>query len=129
MSIFGWIKSNIEYGRNLVSSGLEGARTTVQTTLDGVPVAAVVVNSVRAAGMPTAVGAYIGALGAALGTRRRRACGVIVASTLIGAAIGFTTGMAWGTRRLTGSMAKGARKNIDAVRDAHWLARNPIDYA
>jgi hypothetical protein len=79
--------------------------------------------------MPGLVGAYIGALGAALGTRRRRAYGVVMISTTLGAVIGFTTGMAWGTRRLTGGIVQGAKKNIGAVRDAHWLERHPIDYA
>jgi len=50
-------------------------------------------------------------------------------ASLLGAAIGFSTGMAWGTRRLTGDMARGAKKNIDTARDAHWLEKNPIDYA
>jgi hypothetical protein len=124
-----WIKSNIDYTRALVSSGLEGARAGAQATLAGAPAAAFVVRSIRESGMPAAIGAYIGALGAALGTRRRRAYAVVLISTVLGAAIGLTTGFAWETRHLTGGMARRARKNIDSVRDAHWLANHPIDYA
>ena len=124
-----WIKSNLDYGRSLVISGWEGARATGRMTLEGAPVAVILIRSVRTSCMPALIGAYIGALGAALGNRRRRAYGIISISTTLGAVIGFTTGMAWGTRRLTGGMVQGARKKMDAVRDAHWLEKNPIDYA
>ena len=50
-------------------------------------------------------------------------------ASLLGATIGLSTGMAWGTRHLTGDMARGAKKNIDAARDSRWLEKNPIDYA
>jgi type II secretory pathway component PulL len=129
MEICKWINSNIDYTRALVSSGLEGARAGAQTTLEGTPVASLLIQSVRESGMPMLIGAYIGALGAALGSRRRRASGLVLVSTLLGATIGLTTGMAWQTRRLTGGMARRARKNIDSVRDARWLAKHPIDYA
>jgi hypothetical protein len=124
-----WIKSNFDYGRTLVTSGWEGARATGKMTIEGVPAAVVLIRSARTSCMPALVGAYIGALGAALGNRRKRAYGIITLSTTLGAVIGFTTGMAWGTRHLTGGMVQGARKKIDAVRDAHWLEKNPIDYA
>jgi len=129
MEIRYWFKSNFDYTRALVSSGVEGARVGARTALEGAPAAALVLHSIRESGMPALIGAYIGALGASLGTRRRRAYGVVLISTMLGAAIGFTTGLAWGTRHLTGGMARRARKNIDAVRDAHWLAKHPIDYA
>jgi hypothetical protein len=128
MTIGDWIKSNIDYGRTLVSSGFEGARAQ-KTALDGAPVVSVLMRSVQSSWMPAAIGAYIGALGATLGNRRKPKYGLVAVSSVLGATIGFTTGMAWGTRRLTGNMARGARKNIDAVRDAHWLSKNPIDYA
>lgn len=129
MTIYGWIKSNIDYSRDLVSSGLQGARATSQTTVNGAPVTTVLIHSVRNSWMPALVGAYIGALGASLGSRRKASHGVVLLASLLGATIGFTSGMAWGTRRLTGGMARGAIKNMDPVRDARWLSRNPIDYA
>ena len=76
-----------------------------------------------------AVGAYIGALGAAMGNRRKSNCGVVVVSTVLGAVIGLGTGMVWGTRLVTGNMARGAMENMNAARDARWLGKNPIDYA
>ena len=129
MGIFAWIAATAEYARSLATSGWEGARTSRNTSLAGAPVASVLTRSVRDSLLPTAVGAYIGALGAALGTRRKPAYGIVVLSSVLGGTIGFASGMAWGTRRLTGDMARGAMKGIDARRDTHWLEKNPIDYA
>jgi hypothetical protein len=125
-----WFETNIiDYGRNLVSSGLEGARSARQRNLEGTPVRSILVSSVRGACMPAVIGAFVGALGASIGQRRKPNYGAVLGAGLLGAAIGLTTGMAWGTRRLTGDMARGAKRNINAARDAHWLERNPIDYA
>jgi hypothetical protein len=124
-----WFESNIDYGRSLISSGLEGAFSAQKKTLEGAPVSSVLIDSVRNSWMPAMIGAYVGALGASLGHRRKPNYGAILGASLLGAAIGLTTGMAWGTRRLTGGMARGAKKNIDVARDAHWLEKNPIDYA
>jgi len=47
----------------------------------------------------------------------------------LGGAIGFGAGLLWESRLLTASVACGALRNIDRVRDEHWLERHPIDYA
>ncbi len=128
MKPFDWLESNIDYGRNLVNSGVEGALSARQKSLGEAPVSSVLIEAVRQAWMPAAVGAYVGSLGATLGNRRKPNYGAIVGAGLLGAAIGVVTGMAWGTRRLTGDMARGAMRKIDATRDAHWLEKNPIPY-
>ena len=129
MTTLEWIETTVDYGRSLISSGLEGARSARNKTLAGAPVTSALINSVRDSWMPAVIGAYVGALGASLGHRRRTHYGTVMGASLLGAAIGFSTGMAWGTRRLTGDIARGAKKNIDTARDAHWLEKNPIDYA
>jgi hypothetical protein len=48
---------------------------------------------------------------------------------LLGSAIGFCAGVVWENRRLAASVARGALRNIDRVRDEYWLDRHPIDYA
>jgi hypothetical protein len=116
------IKSNVDYGRSLIRSGLEGA-------LAYAPVSSALIDSVRESWMPAVVGAYVGALGASIGHKRKPHYGAVLGASLLGAAIGFSTGMAWGTRRAAGDMARGAKKNIDAARDSRWLEKNPIDYA
>ena len=123
-----WIESNIDYGRSLISSGLEGARFAQKKTLEGAPLGSVLIVSVCNSWMPSVIGAYVGALGASLGHRRKTNYGAILGAGLLGAVIGLTTGMAWGTRRLTGGMARGAKKGIGVARDARWLEKNPIPY-
>jgi hypothetical protein len=129
MAFLDWICSTIDYARSLANSGWEGARSTRDNSLAAKPVSFVLSRSARESLLPAAVGAYIGALGASLGNRRKPNYGVVALSSLLGGTIGFASGMAWGTRRLTGGVARGALKGIDARRDAHWLERNPIDYA
>jgi hypothetical protein len=124
-----WLKSSIGYGRSLLDSGFEGARSTGGTALAGEPIASVLSRSARRARRLTTIGACVGVLGAYLPNRRRPLCSAALGWTLVGAAIGFSTGMAWETRRLTGAMARGAMRNMGSVRDAHWLERNPITYA
>jgi Na+/H+ antiporter NhaC len=62
-------------------------------------------------------------------SRRKSGHRATAAFGLAGALIGFAGGMAWSTRHITGDMARGAKKNIDATRNAHWLAKHPVDYA
>jgi hypothetical protein len=128
MKTFEWLGSNIDYGRNLVNSGVEGARSARQTSLGEAPISSVLMAALRQSWAPVAVGAYVGALGASLGQRRKPNYGAVVGAGLLGAVIGMVTGMAWDTRHLTGDIARGARKKIDATRDAHWLEKNPVPY-
>jgi hypothetical protein len=123
-----WIETNLDYGRNLINSGFEGARSARKKTLEGAPVSSVLIGSARDSWMPSLIGAYVGALGASLGHRRKPNYGAILGASVLGAAIGLTTGMAWGTRHLTGGMARGAKKGIGVARDARWLEKNPIPY-
>jgi hypothetical protein len=37
--------------------------------------------------------------------------------------------MMWQSRHFTRSAAQGAMKQVNAVRDARWLEKNPIAYA
>ena len=129
MSTYTAMKSGLEYGRNLVHSGLEGARSTGSSALAGASVSSVLLRSARRSWAAAAIGATLGALAVSLRRKHKVGSAVVVASGVLGAAIGFATGIGWSTRHLTGEMARGARKSIDAVRDAHWLLKNPIDYA
>lgn len=124
-----WVKSSLDYGRKLVDSGIEGARSSRDTSLGAKPVAMVLSRSARDSWGPAVIGASIGVLSAYLQRKHRHARAVAMGYTLLGAVVGFGTGMAWGTRRLTGTVVRGAKKGIDAVRDEHWLERHPINYA
>jgi hypothetical protein len=128
MHVREWSHSNLEYGRKLVSSGLQGARKAEQEFLHGKPLGPVLSDSACTALIPAAIGACVAALGCRSANGHRSATRA-VAFSVLGSVVGFAAGMAWGTRRLTSSVAAGARTRVEAVRDEHWLEANPIDYA
>jgi len=128
MDVGGWVKSNVDYGRRLVDSGLEGARNGQEEFLDGKPLAPFLGESVKSALIPAAVGAFIGVL-AAYSITRKKSTGAALTYGLLGGAVGLATGMAWESRQLSASVAGGALKHIGRVRDEQWLNKHPIDYA
>jgi hypothetical protein len=128
MNLREWSKSDFDYGRKLLNSGLEGARSGREAFLDEKPLTPLLNGSARNALRVAAVGACIGLLGSYLGNRHKSASRAF-AFGIFGGAIGFGVGIAWGNRRLGASVVSGAWKNIGRARDEHWLERNPIDYA
>ena len=128
MSVCEWSKSEVEYGRKVLNSGLEGARSGREAFLNGKPLTPFLSESVRKALKPAALGAILGVVGSCPGSRGRSA-GRALGFGLLGGAIGFGAGVFWANRRLTASVASSALKNIGKVRDEHWFERHPIDYA
>jgi len=128
MGLRKWSKPNLDYGRKVLNSGREGARSGREAFLNGRPLAPFLSESVRNAWEPAAIGACIGVLGSYPGNRHKSISRAF-AYGFLGGAIGFGAGIAWGSRRLTASVARGALRNIGRVRDEHWLERHPIDYA
>jgi hypothetical protein len=128
-----WFGSNLEYVRKLANSGLEGAARGQEEFLKGEPVAPFLAAAAWQAAMPAVVGMYLGALSAGLGARRsadkRNPAGRTLASSLLGAAIGFGAGLAWRTQGLAANMARRSFENTRPVRDERWLKRHPINYA
>ncbi len=75
------------------------------------------------------MGAIAGAAGARIRTKQQQPeSDSAMSGALIGAAFGLSTGLLWNTRPLTEVVVRGAKKSVDAVRDANWLARNPISF-
>ncbi len=62
MDLGNWVKSNVDYGRRLVDSGIEGARSGQEEFLDGEPLAPFLGESVKGSLVPAAIGACVGAL-------------------------------------------------------------------
>jgi hypothetical protein len=130
MELGNWVKSNVEYGRRLVDSGIEGARTGQEEFLDGESLAPFLGESVKASLAPAAIGACLGALVAYPIYRKRSSTAAITAAYgLLGCVVGLTAGMAWKSRHLSASVAGGAWKEIGKTRDEKWLTKNPINYA
>jgi len=128
MGLRQWSKSEVDYGRKVLSSGLEGARSGREAFLHGTPLTLFLSASVRNAFKPAALGAYIGLLGTCPGNRHNSFARVF-AFGLLGGAIGFGTSVAWENRRLAASVTHAALRNAGRARDEHWLERHPIDYA
>ena len=128
MGLRTWSRSEVEYGRKVLNSGLEGARSGREAFLSGRPLTPFLSESVRNAWKPAAIGAGIGVLGSCSGSWRK-SIGRVLTFGLLGGAVGFGAGLVWQNRRLVASATRGALRNIDKVRDEHWLEKNPIDYA
>jgi len=128
MELRNWSKSEVEYGRKVLNSGLAGARSGREAFLNGRPLTPFLSRAVRNASRPAAAGAILGVLGSYPGDRHRSANRAL-AFAILGGAIGLGVSVVWQSRRFTASVASGVLKNIGRVRDEHWLERHPIDYA
>jgi hypothetical protein len=128
MGVGEWVKSNVDYGRRLMDSGLDGARFGQEEFLDGKPLTPFLAESAKDALLPAAIGVCVGVL-AGYPVWRKKSTAISLAYGLLGGAIGLTTGMAWNNRHLGASVAGSAMKNIGKVRDEQWLTRHPINYA
>ncbi|MFZ0684225.1 MAG: hypothetical protein WAM89_01660 [Terriglobales bacterium] len=128
MDLREWSTSNADYGRRLLDSGIEGARSGQEEFLKGKPLTPFLGESARSALAPAALGACIGVLGG-LAEGRQKSITRTLTFGLLGATLGLCVGLVWESRRLTASVAGGALKHIGRVRDERWLAKHPIDYA
>ncbi len=119
------LKSEMEYAADLIEAGVEGIvsawKAGGQRQLASARKTAVVASTVA--------GAALGVLGGCLNTRRRPIAYRAALGGLAGTAVGLGIGMAWESRKFTRGAARGAMQKVNAVRDAHWLAANPIAYA
>jgi len=128
MDLGKWSKSQADYGRELLHSGIDGARSGREAFLKGESLTPFLSESVRSALKPAALGMCLGVLGGYPGSREKSASRAL-ACGLLGGAFGLGVGVAWESRRLSASVAGGALKGIERVRDEHWLTKHPIDYA
>ena len=128
MELREWSKTNAEYGRQLLHSGIEGARSGQEVFLNGRSLSPYLSESVRSAWKPALAGACLGVVSSRASYRERSIIRTLVFGVL-GGVIGLGAGLAWESRRLTASVAGGALKSIGKARDEHWLIKHPIDYA
>jgi len=119
MKIVPALKSEAAYARDIVKAGLDGVGNAKGPELGRVSQHALA---------PAVLGAAVAILGVYLG-RKGRTGSAAVLGGLVGCAIGFAGGVAWGTRSHASAAAKSAIRNVQVVRDAHWLEKNPVAYA
>ncbi|MDR1275794.1 MAG: hypothetical protein LBL72_05360 [Candidatus Accumulibacter sp.] len=121
------IKLNLVHGKELVESGIGGAKEARDEVLHSEGNTDLVALAAQKSWRGAAIGLLAGAIGGVLADDRKPLRGV-VAGGLLGAVLGFGGSFAWRTRPLTSAMARGAKKRIGKARDKHWLSRNPINY-
>ena len=129
MSFSTWLRSEVEYTRDLADSGWHGALSSWEHLSEEQPVSEVLTRSARASVAPTLMCAGLGALCAlALQRGSKPNRGVALALGMAGGFLGFTAAVAWDTRELSGGVARGAWREMAPVRDSHWLDRHPINF-
>ena len=128
MRIHPSLTSNIAYGKKLVGSGIEGASSAGRQFLEEEPLGTVLSRAARESWVPAVLGACAGVAISIWKGKRKLSNGAILGG-LVGGALGFSGGIVWGSRNVTGAVMRGAVRNVNATRDERWLERNPIDYA
>lgn len=124
------LKTQLDYGRKLVSSGLAGAQLGRENTQSSEPMRTVLWDSAMQSLRLAAVGYCVGLLRRAyLRGGGRRSEARVLAAVLAGGAIGFSASFTWRTRNLTRATVHSALKEIERVRNERWLHRHPINYA
>jgi hypothetical protein len=127
MNISGTVKENVAYTKELVESGLEGAKEARRAVLGTEGSTDLVHEAAQEAWQAGAIGIMVGAVLGVLADDRKPIRGVI-AGVVIGALAGYGGAFAWKTRPLTSAMARGAGRRVETVRDKHWLQKNPVPY-
>ncbi len=128
MKVTEWVGENLEYGRKLVNTGLEGAQAGGEAALGEERIPQVLLHSAPSSVGLAAFGAGVGVLCSYLSNKRKMSNECVLFGILGGVA-GLLVGLGWSTRHLTSGVAVGAMRNVKTARDEHWLDRHPIDYA
>ena len=128
MNVREWVASEVDYGRELVDSGLAGASNGGKQFLHGAPLAPYLGDLIRIALKLATFGVCLGLLASYLDHRHKPVARAVVCGAL-GGAVGFAASFAWTSHTLAETVARGALRNMAAVRDQHWLKTHPIDYA
>ena len=122
MSIADEVQSSLRYGKEVFVAAARGGLNALPgkgSRLHATP---------RALGVGVGVGAALGVCCVAI-TQRRKSPIALLAGGLIGGAVAAAFVMAWEHRTLAEQFMDGCVEGARPVRDAHWLADNPIDYA
>lgn len=121
------LKAGLEYGKELVESAYEGAREAQTDEFDEGELTEELREVLEDSWRPALIGACAGALVGYV-TDRERSSSNVLAGLLVGAAVGFAGSLVWGSRHVTGTLAKGAVKGVGRMRDRRWLEKNPVVY-
>jgi hypothetical protein len=127
MNVSESVKESLAYGKELVESGIQGAKEARTAALAEENSADLVTAAAQESWQAGTIGAMVGAICGVLADDRKPLRGVI-AGALLGAVMGYCGSFAWKTRPITSAMTRGAGKRIGAVKDERWLSKHPIAY-
>ena len=116
-------KRSFSYARELASAGFEGAADA-----RGAKVRLFTPGSAMLFAAPVALGTAAGAFRTHW-FGKRKAPSAMALGGLLGGVVGCGAALAWASRGWMAPATRGAARRVNAVRDAHWLAANPINYA
>ena len=118
------LNSDLTYIRALIGAGWKGAVSVREQPWNR----SRLLRQTRSLVTPAVLGAGLGALSVIFRKDRRSVSGVASAG-LIGSVVGVGAGAAWASRDSARAAARAAMRNVNTVRDARWLEKNPIAYA
>jgi hypothetical protein len=127
MKVGSWVKSNINYGRELAESGIAGASAARRRIAEEGDLASELATAAVQSWKPAVACAVLGAVVGYLGDDRKMRRGALLGG-IIGASVGFIGGVAWESRQITSTIARSAVREVNSRRDSRWLEENPIDY-
>ena len=116
------------YGRKLVNAGFHGIRAGKPAALNGQPLFELAAESAGTVVSMAAAGASVALVASYLMQKRGRAAHTWMYGA-VGSALGFVAGVGWKSRKIASSLTHAAMKEVNVVRDQHWLEKHPIDYA
>ena len=114
------LESELSYTRKIAAAGWEGIASAHRQHPGEVCTLPVWRFAALGAGMGILTGFVNG---------NRRSASRVALGGLIGSFVGMGAGVSWGSRQFAGTAARNSTRLINAVLDARWLERNPIDYA
>jgi hypothetical protein len=118
-----WVQSECSYVANLFDAGMHGVvdgwRGNSERQL---------FSPLYAIWAPVALGAVVGVASACLNRGRSKLGYRAAMNGLVGSALGLGIGFAWTSRACSEAAVRGATRSVNAVRDAHWVERNPVAY-
>lgn len=115
------ISESLEYGRELIHAGFDGIRAGERLTLPETQIGRSAQQSLIAA----VIGGTVALIGCRFAANRRRILGTMITC----GTAAFCADFIWRTRNISSKMIECAEKEVEKVRDQHWLASHPIDYA
>ncbi len=118
-----YIADSLDYGRELLHAGIDGIKTGERLTLHSPDTH--IARSAQRSLVAAAIGGTVAIIACSLTDRRRRLFSTMIAC----GTAAFCADFIWRTRSVSSTLMQCAEKEITKVRDQHWLASNPIDYA